>query len=160
MNFMIFKSATQQLHQTFGLILESWNQRSKLKPTKLWWQIIRFSTERCLQCHLWATKSSFFRFFRCSGSMHPLKSTSIQSCSSNVGHSWMRDWHLPQTLVREVSDSCPAYHSRSRSVDLWSYDTPVWDVSGSGSGLTYDTPMWEVSGWGPGCQSGYRSGDA
>ena len=23
----------------------------------------------------------------------------------------------------------------------------------------YDTPVWEVSGSGPGCQSGYRSGD-
>ena len=25
--------------------------------------------------------------------------------------------------------------------------------------VTYDTPLWEVSGSGPGCQSGYRSGD-
>ena len=25
--------------------------------------------------------------------------------------------------------------------------------------LSFDTPVWEVSGSGPGCQSGYRSGD-
>ena len=49
------------------------------------------------------------------------------------------------------------------------YDTPVWEVSGSGSACrvgngvddlrSYDIPVWEGRGSGPGCQSGYKIGD-
>ena len=51
----------------------------------------------------------------------------------------------------------------------YNYNTPVWEVSGSGPGcqsgyrnddlISNDIPVWEVSGSGPGCHSGYSCGD-
>ena len=69
---------------------------------------------------------------------------------------------MVQVLVVRMDIGVVMYEAMT--LQCGSYDTPVWEVSGSGPGCqsgyrSVDTPVREVSGSFPGCQSGYRSGD-